>query len=94
MNEEENDRGCGCGCKNGNGSMRGRMHGHMGMHMHGMGMGNGMMDGMDDMGPLHKEKLIEKLKLYKEDLEAQAKFVAKRIDEIQKGSSESEGKDE
>ncbi|OJI08096.1 MAG: hypothetical protein BK997_01150 [Candidatus Micrarchaeum sp. ARMAN-1] len=74
--------------------MHGGMRRHMGMHMHGMGMGFGMMDCMEEMGPLHKERLIEKLKLYKEDLEEQAKFIAKRIDEIQKGSSESEEKDE
>ncbi|MCL4372090.1 hypothetical protein M1373_02090 [Candidatus Marsarchaeota archaeon] len=95
MNDEDgrgSGSGCGCGCRNGEGGMRGRMHGSMGMHMRGMG--NWMMDGIDDMGPLHKERLIEKLKLYKEDLEAQAKFIARRIDEIQKGSSESEEKEE
>ena len=70
------------------------MNGRMGMRMHGMGMGDGMMDGADEIGPLHKEKLVERLKLYKEDLEEQAKFVAKRIDEIQKGSSESEDKED
>ena len=97
MNENGNDCGCGsgCGCGHGgmNGGMRGGMRGRMGMHMHGMGTSSDM-DSMDEMGPLHKERLIEKLKLYKEDLEEQAKFIAKRIDEIQKGSSESEGKDE
>jgi hypothetical protein len=89
---EEDGCGCGSGCV---GAREGHMHGRMGMHMHGrMGMGYGIMDDMDEMGPLHKQKLIEKLKLYKEDLEEQAKFIAKRIDEIQKGSSESEEKDE
>ncbi|EET90442.1 MAG: hypothetical protein LVQ97_03100 [Candidatus Micrarchaeales archaeon] len=87
MNEDEED--CGCGCGEGRGGMHGRMHSRMGMHMAGMGPGFGTEDSVDEMGPLHKEKLVEKLKLYKEDLEAQAKFIGKRIDEIQKGSSES-----
>ncbi len=87
MNEDE--EGCGCGCGEGHGGMHGRMHGRMGMRMAGMGMGFGTEDSADEMGPLHREKLVEKLKLYKEDLEAQAKFIGKRIDEIQKGPSES-----
>ncbi len=67
--------GCGCGGKG---------------QMHGMGRAYEEMDfDVEALGPLHKENLIRKLKLYKEDLEAQANYIEKRIKEIESGSSES-----
>lgn len=83
MNEDEND--CGCNC-------RGMHHGmHRYGRMHGIGMRQGMMDNTEEnLGPLHKEKLVEKLKLYKEDLEEQVKFIAKRIDELEGKSKDGE----
>ncbi len=85
MNEDEND--CGCNCR----GMHHRMHRHGGMSMHGMGMQPGMMDyANENLGPLHKERLVEKLKLYKEDLEEQVKFIGKRIEELEGKSKEEE----
>jgi len=57
-------------------------------------MGFGMMADTSEMGPLHRERLIERLKLYKEDLEEQAKFIEKRIKDIQQASKESGQKEE
>lgn len=89
MNEDEN--GCGCNCNHR--GMHQRMHGYRETPMQGMG---GMQHGgigydNENLGPLHKERLVEKLKLYKEDLEEQVKFIAKRIDELE-GKSETEKK--
>ncbi|MCL5102210.1 MAG: hypothetical protein M1544_02540 [Candidatus Marsarchaeota archaeon] len=82
--EREGESGCGCGCRGMGGGMNGRMH----------GMGFGMMADTSEMGPLHRERLIERLKLYKEDLEEQAKFIEKRIKDIQQASKESGQKEE
>lgn len=101
MYEGGNGCGCGrgCGCCDHNGNMG--MEGRMGMrHMHGMGnesrgIGSEMHRHDEFRGPLHAKKLVEKLKLYKEDLEEQAKFVGKRIEELEKESKDvSEEKDE
>ena len=74
-NENEFGRRAGCGC---------RCQGHS-RHMHGMNQRFYENDSDDTLRPLHKEKLVEKLKLYKEDLEAQVDFINTRINDLENG---------
>lgn len=76
-NEFGRGAGYGCGCQ-----------GH-GKHMHGMNHRFYEDNSNDVLGPLHKEKLVEKLKLYKEDLEAQVNFITKRINDLESGNANS-----
>ena len=59
-------------------------HGHYGM-MHGMGYGMGNARMYDEMP---SNRMAEKLKLYKEDLEEEIKFIDRRISELKNAKKE------
>ncbi len=61
--------------------------------MHGMGRGMGReigyeMEGAHGYGEISDDRMAEKLKMYKEDLEEEIKFINRRISELEKPQEE------